>query len=92
MYWVIFAWPDWPSLRSCSSRGITTVSSCRMIDDVMYGIMPSAKTESESSAPPENRFSRDRTPPPPPSYWIALMQFWMLVYDTPGLGKVAPSR
>ena len=58
VYWVIFAWPDWPSLRSCSRRGITTVSSCRMIDAVMYGMMPSAKTDSGSSAPPENRFSR----------------------------------
>jgi hypothetical protein len=27
VYWVIFAWPDWPSFFSASSRGITTVSS-----------------------------------------------------------------
>ncbi len=35
VYWVIFAWPAWPSLRSVSSRGITTVSSWRMMLDVM---------------------------------------------------------
>lgn len=29
-----------------------------MIDDVMYGMMPSAKTESFSSAPPEKRLMR----------------------------------
>ena len=27
VYWVIFAWPVWPSLRSVSSRGMTTASS-----------------------------------------------------------------
>ena len=29
---------------------------------VMYGMMPSAKTDSCSSAPPENRFSSVKTP------------------------------
>ena len=35
VYWVIFAWPLWPSCRSVSSRGITTTSSCRMMLAVM---------------------------------------------------------
>lgn len=90
MYWVIFAWPAWPSLRSCSSRGMTTVSSCRMIDAVMYGMMPSAKTDSCSSAPPEKRSSRFSTPVPLP--WMVSRHFCTLPYDTPGLGSVAPIR
>jgi len=36
---------------------MTTVSSCRMMLAVMYGMIPSAKTDSCNSAPPENRFS-----------------------------------
>ena len=57
MYCVILAWPDWPSFFSSSSRGMTTTSSCRMIDAVMYGMIPSAKIESCSSAPPLNRLT-----------------------------------
>ena len=55
MYCVIFVCPDWPSFLRASSRGITTVSSCRMMLAVMYGMIPSAKIASWSSAPPENR-------------------------------------
>src|ERR1700733_13812569 len=40
VYWVIFAWPAWPSFRSASRRGITWASSCRMMLAVMYGRMP----------------------------------------------------
>ena len=36
---------------------MTTVSSCKMIDALMYGMMPSAKIEKRSSAPPENRLT-----------------------------------
>ena len=35
VYWVILAWPLWPSWRSVSSRGITLTSSCRMMLAVM---------------------------------------------------------
>ena len=35
VYWVSLAWPAWPSVLSCSNLGITTVSSCTMIDAVM---------------------------------------------------------
>ena len=38
--------------------GITTTSSCRMMLAVMYGMIPSAKIVSWSSAPPENRLIR----------------------------------
>src|SRR5579884_2625012 len=62
VYWVIFVWPAWPYVLRVSSREITTVSRCRMIDAVMYGMIPSAKTESYSSATPENRLIRPRPP------------------------------
>ncbi len=55
VYWVIVAWPAWPSLRSISSRGMTTASNCKMIDAVMYGMMPSAKIDNCSNAPPLKR-------------------------------------
>ena len=54
-------WPTSPSLESFSSEGTTTVSSCRMIDAVMYGMIPSANREKRESAFPENRFSRPKT-------------------------------
>ena len=47
-----------------SSCGITTVSSCMMIELVMYGMMPSAKTANLVSAPPENRSMNCRALPP----------------------------
>ena len=40
--------------------------SCRMIDAVTYGMIPSAKSEKRESAPPEKRLSRPRTVPPWP--------------------------
>src|SRR6202453_549423 len=55
VYCVIFAWPDWPSFLSVSSRGMTTVSSWRMMLAVMYGIMPSANTDMYFSALPQSR-------------------------------------
>ena len=55
MYWVSVDCPDCPSFFSCSNRGITTVSSCTMMLAVMYGMIPSAKMDSWSSAPPEKR-------------------------------------
>ena len=62
MYWVIFAWPVWPSCRSASSRGMTTASSCRMMLAVMYGMMPSANTVSFVSELPLNRLSSWKMP------------------------------
>ena len=34
-----------------------------MIEAVMYGMMPSAKTDTCSSAPPENMFTNEYRPP-----------------------------
>ncbi len=58
VYCVSFAVPDWPSSLSVSNRGITTRSSWMMMLAVMYGMIPSAKTDSCSSAPPLNRFDQ----------------------------------
>ena len=61
MYCVIFCCPTSPSLRSLSSCGTTTVSSCSMIDAVMYGMIPSAKIAKRWSEPPEKRFRKPST-------------------------------
>jgi hypothetical protein len=58
VYCVSFAVPAWPSFFKVSRRGITTTSSWMMMLAVMYGMIPSAKIESWSSAPPENRLIR----------------------------------
>ena len=55
VYCVIFVWPAWPSFFRVSSRGMTTVSSCRMMLAVMYGMMPSANTDMYLSALPLSR-------------------------------------
>ncbi len=49
--WLIFFCPDSPSLDQASSFGITTWRSCMMIEAVMYGMMPSAKTASRRERP-----------------------------------------
>ena len=46
------------------SDGITAVSSCSMIEALMYGMMPSEKTAQFSSAPPLKRLKSAATPPP----------------------------
>ncbi len=54
MYWVILRRPSSPSFDSRSRYGHTTVSSCRMIDELMYGITPSAKIVTRDRLPPVN--------------------------------------
>ena len=61
MYCVIFCWPTSPSLRSFSSEGTTTVISCKMIEAVMYGMIPSAKIAKRCREPPEKVLSRPST-------------------------------
>ena len=73
VYWVIRCWPTSPSLESRSSDGTATCRICRMIDAVMYGMIPSAKIASRPSDPPENRLSRPRTLLPPSWLEIALI-------------------
>ena len=60
MYWVIFCWPTSPSFCRRSSDGTTTVSSCRMIDAVMYGMIPSANRDRRERLPPEKRLRKPR--------------------------------
>ena len=81
VYLVICFWPCSPSLASSSSFGMTTVRSCMMIDAVMYGMMPSAKTATRRSAPPENRSRNPATPAVPDS-----KNFWSASRSTPGTG------
>src|SRR3954451_1358125 len=91
VYWVSFCWPDCPSFFSCSKRGMTTTSSCTMMLAVMYGMMPSAKIDSRSSAPPENRFTseyRSRWS----EAWACSRQLLMASTETPGPGIAAPRR
>ena len=91
VYWVILACPAWPSCFSVSSRGMTTVSSCRMMLAVMYGMMPSANTDSRSSAWPLSRLTMASTPAVEP--WAAAFEqnatFFSLM---PGVGSEAPRR
>ena len=60
---MIFFVPVSPCSCHCWSFGITTVSSCMMIELVMYGMIPSEKTARRVSAPPENRLMMPRNPP-----------------------------
>jgi hypothetical protein len=43
-----------------SSAGTTTVRSWRMMEDETYGMIPRAKIESCSNAPPEKKLRRPR--------------------------------
>jgi hypothetical protein len=53
-----------PSLEILPNRGITAVSSCIMIDALMYGITPRENTAQFSSAPPLKILKRAATDPP----------------------------
>jgi hypothetical protein len=59
-----------------------------MMEEVMYGMMPSAKTESCSKAPPLNRFTNPRRPP----VSIFARQRCTATYETPGVGITEPKR
>ena len=92
MYWVIFASPACPSWRSVSRRGITTASSCRMMLAVMYGMMPSANTESRNSAPPLNRLTSWNRPTWLPLLLTVFRQAFTAFSEIPGVGRAKPSR
>ena len=55
--------PDLALFCHCSSFGITTPSSCMMIDAVMYGMIPRKKIATLVIAPPEKRSRKPTTPP-----------------------------
>ena len=87
VYWVIFFRPASPSLASRSRVGITTVSSWRMIDAEMYGMMPSANTERRRRLPPENRST---IPSKVPCTWSKNCA--RACPSMPGVGTWAPIR
>ncbi len=62
VYWLIFFRPCSPSLLSRSSGGTTTVRSWMMMLAEMYGMMPSAKIDNCSIAPPLNMLNIPRKP------------------------------
>jgi hypothetical protein len=57
-------WRPPSSRASLPSCGITAVSSCIMIDALMYGMIPREKTAQFSSAPPLNKLNSAARPPP----------------------------
>ena len=58
-----------------------------MIDALMYGMMPSAKIDICSSAPPENMLNRPRNVP---DAWFTI--FAMIARFTPGVVTKTPMR
>ena len=60
-----------------------------MIELVMYGMIPSAKTANWVSAPPENRWRKPSTPP-----WLGLLLERLDGVESrcPGTGTWDPSR
>src|SRR5438270_26051 len=70
---------------------MTTTSSWMMMLAVMYGMMPSAKTDSRSSAPPENRFTSEYTSAEL-EFCAWVRQVLIAEMETPGPGTLAPSR
>ena len=54
MYCVILRRPSSPSFEIRSRYGHTTVRSWMMIDELMYGITPSAKIVTRARLPPVN--------------------------------------
>ena len=49
----IFFLPSSPSLDSLSSAGIATHKSCRIMDELIYGVTPMANMAPYSNPPPE---------------------------------------
>ena len=60
-----------------------------MIDDVMYGMMPSAKMAKLVSAPPLNNW---RNPRMPPSSSAVSRRLWTASRSMPGTGMNDPNR
>src|ERR1700732_1971472 len=87
VYCVILRRPSSPSFCSFSRYGNTTVINCRMIDAVIYGMMPSAKIVKRRRLPPLNRSKMPRTEPCP--CWKSDSSTLVLM---PGVGMCAPMR
>src|SRR4030042_470909 len=80
--------PCSPCFCHCSSLGITTVSSCMMIELVIYGMMPSPNTAIRVRAPPENRSMKLRNPPAP----CCSSASCRIPMSTTGTGTCEPNR
>lgn len=63
----IFFLPSAPSFCISSSFGIAIVKSCIMMEDVMYGVMLSAKTDILVNEPPVNASKKLYAP----LFWLA---------------------
>src|SRR6266481_4053294 len=63
VYCVILRRPSSPSFCNRSRYGKTTVINCRMIEEVMYGMMQRAKIVRRRKLPPLKRSKRPRTDP-----------------------------
>ena len=85
MYWLILLRPYSPSRLKAWSDGTTPVISCMMIDELMYGFMPSATTEKLASPPPEKRSSN-------PKSGLLPTKFVSCALSIPGTGTLARSR
>ena len=59
---------------------------------VMYGMMPSAKTESRNSAPPLNRLTSWNRPTWLPLWLTVFRQAFTAFSEIPGVGRAKPSR
>ncbi len=85
---VIFFWPTCPSFCHSSSFGITTPSSCMMIDAVMYGMIPRKKIATFVIAPPENRSRKPTTP----VFSDCFCRSLIALKSMNGTGRWAPTR
>src|ERR1700731_903679 len=87
VYCVILRRPSSPSFCRRSRYGKTTVINCRMIDEVMYGMMPRAKIVSFRKLPPLKRSKMPRTDP---ADWVNICSSTAALI--PGVGMCAPMR
>src|ERR1700737_3827256 len=87
VYCVILRRPSSPSFCRRSRYGKTTVINCRMIDEVMYGMMPSAKIVNFRKLPP---LKRSKMPSIDPADWLNICSSTAALI--PGVGMCAPMR
>src|ERR1700687_2033364 len=87
VYCVILRRPSSPSFCRRSRYGKTTVINCRMIDEVMYGMMPSAKIVRRRKLPP---LKRSKMPSTDPADWVNICSSTAVLI--PGVGMCAPMR
>ncbi len=58
---MIFFWPNSPSLCRASSCGMAFVSSCIIIEALMYGPIPAIIIEKLARAPPDKTLMKLRS-------------------------------